>query len=141
MSACANYGLSLLTDLPGKGDLVAIDCEFVCVQAEKSHLSASGAKSVTSESRNALARLSVINCKTNQVMIDDYVLPNEPVVDCLTRFSGVREIDLDADKSPHHLVTTRAAYLKVRLLMERYVHINVILGSESHSILKFLLNP
>ncbi|KAL3798250.1 hypothetical protein HJC23_000164 [Cyclotella cryptica] len=108
-----------LGDLPGKGDLVAIDCEFVCVQAEKSRLTSSGAKSITSESRNALARLSVIDCRTNDVIIDDYVLPNESVVDCLTRFSGVRESDLDIENSPHHLVTTREAYLKVRLLMER----------------------
>jgi PAB-dependent poly(A)-specific ribonuclease subunit 2 len=114
-----SFAYFLLIDLPGKGDLVALDCEFVSVQAEKSHLSSSGAKSIISESRNALARLSVIDCRTNQVMIDDYVLPNEPVVDCLTRFSGVRDIDLDTAKSPHHLVTTRAAYLKVRLLMER----------------------
>lgn len=105
--------------MPGKGDLVAIDCEFVCIQAEKSQLSSSGAKHIISESRNALARLSIIDCRSNQVIIDDYVLPNEHVVDCLTRFSGVRDIDLDADKSPHHLVDTRAAYLKVRLLMER----------------------
>ncbi|KAL7520790.1 hypothetical protein ACHAWX_006178 [Stephanocyclus meneghinianus] len=110
---------SSVGDLPGKGDLVAIDCEFVCVQAETSRLTSSGAKSITSESRNALARLSVIDCRTNQVIIDDYVLPNEPVVDCLTRFSGVRENDLDIENSPHHLVTTREAYLKVRLLMER----------------------
>lgn len=114
MSNCPSFA-----DLPNKGDLVAIDCEFVCVQAEKSELSVTGAKSTISESRNALARLSVIDCRTNSVIIDDYVLPSEPVKDCLTRFSGVREVDIDANKSPHHLISTRDAYLKVRLLKER----------------------
>ena len=106
-------------NLPKRGDLVAIDAEFVCVQPEESFISYSGSKEMISEPRNALARLSVINCQTNEVMIDDYVLPQEPVVDYLTRFSGIRSSDLDAKSSPHHLVTPQEAYLKVRLLMER----------------------
>lgn len=106
-------------DLPGKGDLVAIDAEFVCVQAEQSIMTYSGSKEIVSEARNALARLSMIDCRTNNVIVDDYVLPREPVVDCLTRFSGIRESDLDQSTSPHHLVTPEAAYMKVRLLMER----------------------
>lgn len=104
------------------------------MQAEKSHLSSSGAKNVTSEPRNALARISIIDCRTDQVVIDDYVLPNEPVVDCLTRFSGIREDDLDVKNSPHHLVTTREAYLKVRLLMERLVDLLLALGAVSFSL-------
>jgi len=111
--------ISDLTNLPGRGDLVAIDAEFVCVQAEESLITSSGSKEITSEPRNALARLSVIDCRTDDVVVDDYILPWEPVVDCLTRFSGIRRSDLDAVGSPHHLVTPREAYLKVRLLMER----------------------
>ena len=103
--------------LPRKGDLVAIDAEFVCVQQEESLLSSSGSKEIQTDARNALARLSII-CN-DEVIIDDYVLPNEPVVDYLTRFSGIRASDLDANSSPHHLVTPQEAYLKVRLLMER----------------------
>mmetsp|Transcript_24951 Transcript_24951/g.49860 ORF Transcript_24951/g.49860 Transcript_24951/m.49860 type:complete len:1483 (+) Transcript_24951:213-4661(+) len=106
-------------ELPGKGDLVAIDAEFVCVQAEQSNITYSGSKEIVSEARNALARLSIIDCRTNEVIVDDYVLPKEPVVDCLTRFSGIRESDLDPSTSPHHLVTPKEAYMKVRLLMER----------------------
>ena len=107
------------TELPGKGDLVAIDAEFVCVQAEQSNITYSGSKETVSEARNALARLSIIDCRTNEVIVDDYVLPKEPVVDCLTRFSGIHESDLDPSTSPHHLVTPEEAYMKVRLLMER----------------------
>jgi len=108
-----------LQNLPSKGDLVAIDAEFVCVQQEESLMSFTGQKEMMCEARNALARLSIINCRTNEVIIDDYVLPNEPVVDYLTRFSGIRETDLDPNSSPHHLITPQEAYLKVRLLMER----------------------
>ncbi|KAL7524898.1 hypothetical protein ACHAXR_000765, partial [Thalassiosira sp. AJA248-18] len=106
-------------NLPTEGDLVAIDAEFVCVQPEESLITSSGSKEIISESRNALARLSIISCQTNEVIIDDYVLPREPVVDYLTRFSGIQKIDLDSKSSPHHLVTPQEAYLKVRLLMER----------------------
>lgn len=98
---------------------MAIDAEFVCVQPEESLITSSGSKEITSEPRNALARLSIINCQTNEVIIDDYILPREPVVDYLTRFSGIRQNDLNANSSPHHLVTPHEAYLKVRLLMER----------------------
>lgn len=106
-------------NLPGCGDLVAIDAEFVCVQPEESLITSSGSKEITSEPRNVLARLSIIDCRTNDVFVDDYVLPQEPVVDYLTRFSGIRQNDLDAAVSPHHLVTPQEAYFKVRLLMER----------------------
>lgn len=98
---------------------MGIDAEFVCVQPEQSLMTSSGSKQMISESRNALARLSVIDCLTSEVIIDDYVLPMEPVVDYLTRFSGIRQNDLDIKSSPHHLVTPHEAYLKVRLLMER----------------------
>ena len=108
-----------MSELPSNGDLLAIDTEFVCVQPEEVLITSSGSKEITSEPRNALARLSVMNCQTNEVIIDDYVLPREPVVDYLTRFSGIRQNDLDVNSSPHHLVTPNEAYLKVRLLMER----------------------
>ena len=51
--------------------------------------------------------------------IDDYVLTPEPVVDYLTRFSGLRQGDLDAAVTGHHLVPLRTAYLKLRCLVDR----------------------
>ena len=105
--------------LPGSGDLVAIDTEFVCVQHEESSLTASGAKSIITEGRSALARVSVIDCRTGGVIIDDYVLPQEPVLDYLTRFSGIEPADLDRERTRHHLVTSHTAYLKIRLLVDR----------------------
>ena len=88
------------------------------MQHEESSLTATGSKVTLREGRHALARMSIIDCRTGEVIIDDHVLPREPVLDYLTRFSGLREGDLDLD-SPHHLVTTRNAYLKLRLLLER----------------------
>ena len=106
-------------DLPGRGDIVAIDAEFVLVQHEESILNANGSKVTVNEGRHALARVSVIDCRGGNVIIDDYVLPHEPVVDYLTRFSGIHPNDLDRVNSPHHLVTMRSAYLKLRLLLDR----------------------
>jgi PAB-dependent poly(A)-specific ribonuclease subunit 2 len=108
-------------ELPGKGEICAIDTEFVSVQSEDSVLTANGGKIVTMDARSALARISVIDCRNGQVIIDDYVLPQEPVVDYLTRFSGITPVDLDPLVSPRHLVSTRTAYLKLRLLVDRGV--------------------
>lgn len=106
-------------DLPGAGDLIAFDAEFVSVQEEESVLTDSGSKLVIRETRYALARFSVIDCRSSNIILDDYVLPYEPVVDYLTRFSGIVEGDLDPKNSPHHLISTRSAYLKLRCLTER----------------------
>lgn len=108
----------LFADLPGKGDLIAFDAEFVSVQHEDYFLTATGSK-VVLPGRNALARMSIIDCRTGNVIIDDHVLPREPVVDYLTRFSGIVEEHLVPEKTPHYLITARHAYLKLRFLLER----------------------
>lgn len=108
-----------LSALPGRGDLVAFDAEFVSVQEEESLLTDSGSKVTIRDTRHALARISVIDCRTREPIFDDHVLPREPVVDYLTRFSGIVPKDLNPKQSPHHLIGTRAAYLKLRFLLER----------------------
>ena len=121
---CADFSRRfafILADLPSKGDLIAFDAEFVSVQHEDYALSATGSKVFIREGRNALARMSIIDCRTGNVICDDHVVPREPVVDYLTRFSGVLEEHLDPEKSSHHLITARNAYLKLRLLLERYL--------------------
>ena len=42
-----------------------------------------------SEAKQALGRVSVVDGRNNAVIIDDYVLSLEPVVDHKTRFSGL----------------------------------------------------
>lgn len=108
--------------LPGNGDLVAFDAEFVAVAEEESMLTLTGSKVVLRETRHALARISVIDGRagsTGAVIFDDHVQPNEEVTDYLTRFSGIVEDDLNPKRSKHHLITSRAAYLKLRCLVER----------------------
>jgi len=105
--------------LPNAGELIAFDAEFVQVQDEESVLTDSGSKVTVREARNALARISLIDCSNDNVLVDDYILPREPVVDYLTRFSGIVAKDLHPKQSPHHLVTMRSAYLKLRLMVER----------------------
>lgn len=108
-----------MVEFPEQGGLVAFDAEFVQVQIEESRLTATGSKRTMKEGRNALARISLINCQTGTVIIDDHVLPREPVVDYLTRFSGIRPGDLDPASSTHRLITMRDAYLKMRVLLDR----------------------
>ena len=102
----------------GDGTLIAFDAEFVSVQEEESILTENGSKVTLRETRHALARISVLNCINRSVLLDDYVLPREPVVDYLTRFSGIVAQDLDPVKTTHNLISTRSAYLKLRYLME-----------------------
>lgn len=107
--------------LPGEGDLLAFDAEFVSLDEEESTLTHTGSKMLLRETRHAIARISVIDCSRRppSVLLDDYVLPREPVVDYLTRFSGIVEKDLHPKLSPRHLISSRAAYLKIRCLIER----------------------
>ena len=65
------------------------------------------------DSRSALARVSIVDAK-GRVLLDDYVLPQEPVLDYVTRFSGIVASDLDPSISSRHLINVRTAYLKVR---------------------------
>ena len=111
-----NQRISLL---PGKGELVAFDAEFVSIQEDVTKLTNSGSKLIISETRHAVARISVISCASKSVLFDDFVLPEETVVDYLTRFSGIVESDLNPKESTRHLISTRAAYLKLRCLLER----------------------
>jgi PAB-dependent poly(A)-specific ribonuclease subunit 2 len=102
-----------------RGKLIAFDAEFVSVQEEESTLTETGTKVVLQETRHALARISIIDCDKRTVMLDDHVLPREPVVDYLTRFSGIVAQDLDPTQTTHNLISTRSAYLKLRYLQDQ----------------------
>ena len=102
-----------------EGKLIAFDAEFVSVQEEESTLADDGSKVTLQDTRHALARISIVDCESGDVMLDDHVLPREPIVDYLTRFSGIVEEDLDPNKTTHNLISTRSAYLKLRYLISK----------------------
>eukprot|EP00980_Cylindrotheca_fusiformis_P010035 scaffold2214_cov139-Cylindrotheca_fusiformis.AAC.32 len=102
-----------------EGKIIAFDAEFVSVEEEEAAITDSGSKVILRETRHAIARISVIDCDSREIILDDHVLPKERVADYLTRFSGIVAEDLDPDKSPHNLISTRSAYLKLRYLMEQ----------------------
>jgi PAB-dependent poly(A)-specific ribonuclease subunit 2 len=94
--------------------------QFVSVQHEDSVISSDGGRVVLMEGRSSLARMSMLDCRSGvDLLLDDYVLPQEPVLDFLTRFSGIVPSDLDPQTSARHLVTMRTAYCKLRLLVDR----------------------
>jgi len=116
---CSIMNSPLHSESDDFSDLVAFDAEFVQVQFEDSILTASGSKMVLREGRNALGRMSLIDCRTGRTIVDDHVLPRESVVDYLTRFSGIKPSDLNPQISPHHLISSKTAYLKMRYLVDR----------------------
>jgi len=105
--------------LPGRGELIAIDSEFVSLETGATVVQSDGARVATSMGRQALARLSVVDALGN-VVLDDYVVQTERVVDYATRFSGISPDDLDPRASKRDkLVNRAAALMKLRHLVDR----------------------
>jgi hypothetical protein len=119
--------------IPDKGEIVSIDTEFVLLRSEltddeKSRLDNDSLNEIAlSDDQKAqplfgLGRVSVILEKDNEIFIDDYIAtPSEIIQDYMTRFSGLREGDLDPEKSPHCVTHLKATYLKLRALVDRGV--------------------
>ena len=105
---------------PKRGMLVAIDAEFVAVTREVSRPGRHGKAVVVKPARLALARVSCVRGEGPMAgvpFIDSYVQPAEPVVDYLTRFSGLEAHDF-MDGIGHHIETMKPVYLKLRQLID-----------------------
>ena len=110
-------------EVPKKGDLFALDAEFVSYSApEKMVMSEQYEWSRTM--RLGLGRVSLVRGGGplwGTPCIDDYVRSVEPVYDHLTRYSGLMPGDLDVETSKRWLTTLRRAYLKLRWLVDQGV--------------------
>lgn len=90
--------------LPQSGEIVAFDGEFVSLSVGSSEISNDGQRVVNEEGRQVLARMSLVTpngkdadeeeskeSQNYRVLLDDYILPGEQVMDYVTRYSGITE--------------------------------------------------
>ncbi|KAJ3080721.1 poly(A)-specific ribonuclease [Quaeritorhiza haematococci] len=109
-------------ELPnGPGFLCAIDAEFVALTKEETEIRSDGTRSVLRPSRLSLARVSLLRGAgpdEGVPFIDEYISTTEPIVDYLTEYSGIKAGDLDPNLSTYPLVPLKAAYKKLRYLVD-----------------------
>lgn len=100
--------------------IIAIDAEFVSISKPVLEIRSEGDYRTIRPTVHALARTSVLRGSGEDEgvpFIDDYVHIKETVVDYLTSFSGIREEDLDPQKTKHNLVPLKIAYKKMWILL------------------------
>lgn len=112
--------LDSATEAPRPGYPVAIDAEFIRLQAEEIEVKSDGTRETIRPDRKGLARVSVCRGSGENAglpFIDDYIAVAERVVDYLTAWSGISPGDLDRSTSSHPLINLKHAYKKLWLLL------------------------
>ena len=118
MHSPLNYRPLPPDQLPGKNDLISIDCEYIALNCEQAEILPDGHRIVRKEADLRLGRVTVLTHEL-EVFVDDYILCEDTVADYLTRFSGLTRDDLELKKSQHHLVELKDAYTRLGTLVDR----------------------
>lgn len=115
------FGLFDDEETPGPGTKFALDCEFVMTARDEAIIWGDGTRRVVSPAKMALGRVSVIRGdgpRKGLAIIDDYIEVKEPVVDYLTRFSGLSEGDLNPATSRFDVKSLKTVYRRLRCLVD-----------------------
>ncbi|GJQ11559.1 hypothetical protein GpartN1_g3350.t1 [Galdieria partita] len=110
---------------PSRGSYIALDAEFVEISKEVAEIHGDGSYKILKPAQMSLGRVSVVLSTTNNsdwnnfvVLMDDYIVQREHVVDYLTKYSGLTFEDLNPNTSKHRLTTLKAVYMKLRCLVD-----------------------
>lgn len=109
------------TVIPKAGDIVAIDAEYVSLSEEETVTELDGSQQVLVPSHMSVARVSCIcgvkGAHFREPIIDDLVRGYEPVVNYLTRYSGIMPGDLDPEVSKKKLTTLKTVIMKLSYMI------------------------
>ncbi|KRY01818.1 PAB-dependent poly(A)-specific ribonuclease subunit 2 [Trichinella pseudospiralis] len=122
MSCSSQVNQVELRYLPKRGDLVAMDAEFVTLNLEEAEVRSDGRKLTLKPSLLLAARVTCIYGSgplKGSPIFDNYIITREHISDYQTKFSGIKPGDLDPTTSNKNtLVAMKTVYLKLRYFVD-----------------------